>query len=76
MKKRKHTKGKLWWQSLTSEQKQEYIERKELSRASNRKRGKDETWTNASGTFTKKWLSDDSYAVERHQNNTITPPNK
>lgn len=65
MKKRRQTKGQKWWQSLAPEQKQEYIEQKERSRSTNRKRGKDETWTNSAGTFAKTWLSDDSYVVER-----------
>lgn len=63
--KRIETAGKKWWAGLTDAEKDVQIAKWERDRKKNRKRGKDETWTNEAGTFTKVWTSDDSFTVTR-----------
>lgn len=62
---RKLRRGQKWWRSLSKSEQQSYIEKRERSRHSTQKRGKDETWTNAGGTFVKTWIDDNSFSVVR-----------
>ena len=63
--KRIETAGKKWWAGLTDGEKDAQIAKWERDRKKNHKRGKDETWTNEAGTFTKVWTSNDSFTVTR-----------
>lgn len=61
----KRTKQQIWWSKLSPAEKARRIANYERRRASQRKQGKNETWTNAAGTFHKVWRSPDSYSITR-----------
>lgn len=60
-------KKQQWWNSLTPEEKRRRINNWERKRKRRATKGKDETWSNAAGTFHKVWTSPNSYSVTRVQ---------